>query len=464
MKKLATTLLILSYLTVSAQIKKVYYNTHSDTTIFNGKIYREDVFNPNKTVIINNINYNYSFLHLYKPNKNGMNEGFTANRCESTDTTLFYYISKNSLYKVNDKKIQKLKFNDGNPQLIDEICFLRKNYGIARSNFRLYVYDGSDTLKFKSKLLNYTLPYKGEENKLVYYDSILGLFNESLTQVINREKYTETGYYVPRESVQDFIAYKNCGLSKNEAETTLCLDTKYVRYDYPTFNQEYTFYYDKRELYNYTSNLLEQYMDNRSDEYLKEITKTPDSLVIDNIIMTDLLLKVALQSKINLDVKLLTYSMFLLNDSLMVTGYSHNNEYQLGLYNINNNTLIKFTPPTCKFITKYYDEDGFRNIKTETVPLTPHLISYHYNENENSVLCSGNDGHIFNIDLNTFKINNVTDYVIKENIHTSKNDKFKETELVYLKEVKDGVYIEIPWLNYIEKNFLVQKYYNNDNR
>lgn len=401
MKKLATTLLILSYLTVSAQIKKVYYNHHSDTTIFNDKIYRYDVFNPNKTVIINNINYNYSFLHLYKPNKIGMNEGFTANRCESTDTALFYYISKNSLYKVNDKKIQKLKFNDGNPQLIDEICFLRNNFGIARSNYLLYIYDGSDTLKFKSKQLNYTLPYKGEENKLVYYDSILGLFNESLTQVINREKYTETGYYVPRESVQDFLYYSKC--NKDSA----CMDLRLVRYGANSdgsrmMTQEYTFYYDKRELYYYTSNLLEQYVDNRSDEYLKEISKTPDSLVIDNIIMTDLLLKVALQSKINLDVKLLTYSMFLLNDSLMITGYSHNNEYQLGLYNINNNSFIKFTPPTCKFITKYYDEDGFRNIKTETVPFTPHLISYHYNENENSVLCSGNDGHIFNIDLNTF--------------------------------------------------------------
>lgn len=36
--------------------------------------------------------------------------------------------------------------------------------------------------------------------------------------------------------------------------------------------------------------------------------------------------------------------------------------------------------------------------------------------------------------------------------------------MVYLKEIKDGVYTEISWLNYIEKNFLVQKYYNNDNR
>lgn len=459
MKKLVTTLLILSYLTVSAQIKKVYYNHHSDTTIFNGKIYRTNDFDIDKKVIINNVTYIYGFLNLYKFG----NSDFEAHRCESTDTTLFYYINKNSLYKVNDKKIQKLKFNDGNPQLIDEICFLRKNFGIARSNYRLYIYDGSDTLKFKSKLLNYALPYKCEDNKLVYYDSILGLFNESLTQVINREKYTETGYYVPRESVQDFINYSKC--NKN----TVCMDLQFVRYGANSdgsrmMQQEYTFYYDKRELYYYTSNLLEQYIDNRSDEYLKEISKTPDSLVIDNIIMTDLLLKVGLQSKINLDVKILTYSMFLLNDSLLITGHSHNNVYELGLYNINNRSFIPFKSPTCKFITKYYDEDGFRNIKTESVPLTPHLISYYYNENENSVLCSGNDGHIFNIDLNTFKINSITDYVIKEDIYTSKNDKTKEVEMVYLKEIKDGVYTEIPWLNYIDKNFLVQKYYNNDNR
>lgn len=465
MKKLLTTLLVLSYLSVSAQIKKVYYNYHSDSTVFNGKQYWNDnEFNKYKKVIINNISYNYDFLHLAKTIKDN---NFVANRCESTDTNFIVYIHKNKLYNVTQKKIQNLKFNDGNIQNIEEICFLNKDYGIARSNFRLYKYDGSDTLKMVLKLINYALPYKGEDNKISYYDSVLHLFNEDINNVVNRTKFIETGYYTPRESVQNFIDYKNCGL--NETGRELCLNTKYVRYDYPTFNQEYTFYYDKRELEYYTSNLVEEFVDNRSDVLTKEISKTPDSLVFDNLIMTDLLLKVEMQSKINLNVNLLTYSMFLLNDSLMITGHRHNNEYQIGLFNLKNSSFAKFTPTTCKFITKYYDEDGLRNSKIETVPTTPHLISYHYNENDNTVLCSGNDGFVFSIDLNTFKINNVTNYVIRESIDISKHHKFKEVEMVYLKEIKDGKYVEIPWLNYNEPNFLIrnplfQQFYNNDNR
>jgi hypothetical protein len=460
MKNTLTTLLLLSYLTVSAQLKKIYFNYHSDTTVFNGKTYQTNDFDIDKTVIINSTTYNYGYLYLYKRNKdNKIDNNFEGHRCESTDTTLFYFIQKNNLINTNDKKIQKLKFNDGNPQLIEELTFLNKKYGIARSNYRLYKYDGSDTLKLISKIINYTLPFKGEYNKLVYYDSVLNLFNENLSNIINREKFIETGYYVPRESVQDFLAYIKCNNIDNS-----CLDPRFVRYTTPTFSQEYLFYYDKVELNYYTSNVIPEQPNDLNTHYLKEISKTPDSLVMDNIIITDLLIKTHNQSKINLNTKLLVNPMFLLNDSLLITGHRYNNEYQLGIFNINNSGFVPFTSPKCKFITHTMPDYGLSSSKTEYNNLTPNINSFHLLENENKILCSDNAGNIFYINLNNFNIETTKPYVIEEYLYPRKNEKRKQTELVYLRENANGTYTEIPWLNYTDDNFLVERYYRNDNR